>query len=131
MTTTIDIPGGTAQLRDPDDMTVRQRNAYMAALMSVPPQIRHAIKDDTLDDIAMTEGDMQAFFRLNSVAAWAFLDSWTLDRPLPALDEMEDLPVSVHDALLVGVAPLIAALMHKDASFGPDGSPDPSSPTEP
>lgn len=153
MGTEIEIPGGTAVLRD--ELNVRQRAAFQAASVAIPKVYRHAIgallesakaqagpdADDEairaavagkFDEIEWTEEGFLAMHHVNVVNAWAYLESWTLDRPLPVTPaDMGELPIGVFDALLAAVQSRTVDMILEDAGFTPDGAADPDSPTGP
>lgn len=153
MSKEIEIPGGTAMLRD--ELNVRQRAAFQAASVAIPRDYRHALgnlieaakaqagpdaDEDAMraavvgkfDEIEWTEEAFLAMHHVNVVNAWAYLESWTIDRPLPSTPaEIEELPTSIFDALVAATKARTAEMILEDAGFTPDGAADPDSPTEP
>jgi hypothetical protein len=132
-TTTIDIPGGQATLRE--ELNVRQRSLILAAGRALRKDLREMVfggKAKEINDADMSEADFLALWHLNEVMVFVLLDSWTLDRPLPAgVDQIGDLPTDIYDALMEGSTGAAASAMSGAGEFGPDGAPDPKSPTGP
>ena len=133
---TIDIPGGTAVIRERNELTERQRRAVRNTML--------AALGDQLGDMQIDEPNMRLkitpelpaqLFAMRDVAILQGLVSWTLPdpvrpgelRPLPAdTDEVLDLPGDVYDALANECQEAIGGLF-TDVS----PSPDPARPTSP
>lgn len=133
MSTTIDIPGGTAVLRDADDLSNRdvktlQRTMRSAATAAVKmkeagyeegsPESWAAalsqLSDDELNDIDLYQ-------RACTILR---LESWTLDRPIPTnADEVDDLPRALFAAVTAAAADISLS-----EEFGLDGAADPKAP---
>ena len=144
MTTRIDLPGGAwADIKAPDELTNRDRKLlrrYAMGAMGVrskllaagfgadqlatgisDPEIEAKIGDTlTADDLDATDSAQSAFIV-------SYLSAWSLDRPLPTMDTVDDLPGPVFDAL----AKATTSLGDATPDFGPDGAMDPASPTVP
>lgn len=132
---TVEIPGGTAQIREQRDLSVRQRRMIEVAgikasglLRKLPEgvQIEQMQGIDTLELLRMgfDESDLEAFQNLQDITILATLASWTLDRPLPTAETVGDLPGPLYDALS-GESSAPGA----EVVTGFEVSPDPQSPT--
>jgi hypothetical protein len=84
----IQIPGGTATLRD--TLTIRERREIQRialGAMSLANQI-------TGDSVAMNAADagllMDTQDKMADATLVAYLQSWTLDKPLPTLDTIDE-----------------------------------------
>jgi hypothetical protein len=132
-TTTIDIPGGQATLRD--ELTVNGQELMQAVTFGIGKDTKEKIldliahKDDEGFEPEITFEQSMAMSRLNRAAVIAFLKSWTLDEPLPTLDSLGDLPAGLFNTLMQAVAGRGADAVLGTGEFGPDGSADPNSPT--
>lgn len=128
---TVSIPGGTATVRDVDDMTERQRRLIRTAIFAAAADAL----GDTLDvngaapeqvQVHVTGELGERMFAMRDARIVAAVAEWTLDRPLPTLDTVQDLPGGVYDALDRETTGLTAAV---STDFSAD--PDPQSPTPP
>lgn len=127
---TVNIPGGTAALREKADIKVRHRQlveaAYIpasTAMMKLPGDLKELENFDlSASDITRTEA--QALFDLQSATIVAALESWTLPGPIPTMDTVGDLDQDVYDALSEATASLATEVVLPD-SFDPT---DPSKP---
>ncbi len=127
---TVDIPGGTAVLREKQDIKVRQRQlveaAYIpasAAMAKLPGNIEE-LKDFDLSKSDITISEAQTLFDLQSATIVAALASWTLDAPLPTMETVGDLDQDVYDELGAATASLGNEIVAPE-SFEPT---DPRSP---
>lgn len=130
MSRTVEVPGGSAVLRDPDELSERQRRVVRKAVF--------AAAADALGDELPTEAGQaptsvhlsaatpDLMFGTRDAAIVASLVSWTLPDPLPTVETVQDLPAGLYDALAEASAGLISGLT---VDFAP--SPDPDSPTPP
>lgn len=118
----VDLPDGHwALLVTPKEMTVgRRRLVEIASAVYA-----HALSSDD------PEAEPRALMRVQDATIVALLASWTLDRPLPALDTLDDMPSDVYDALQEACAARGREVA--EAVDGPDfgPTPDQSSPTSP
>ena len=126
---TIEIPGGTAQIRGLDELTVGQERmiqrghiATLRILMASSDlterleQQAERLKAEQGDEAVQTQDelvasmdgptrlamlrsslgasdeDLMVMERYQSAVVLAFLDSWTLDRPLPTMETIDGLP---------------------------------------
>lgn len=161
MARTIDIPGGSAVLYDKQTEINPRRKREIEIVSARLGQLTDGITqagrllcegdviDDRTDklnedgtrkfpgpDLDLTEDQLRTMFRLNDVIAWALLDSWTLDRPLPkSPTEMLDIePPEVYEALRQAAGEINAAMdtggfTADDPAVRPaDGEPDTSLP---
>lgn len=115
MTTSFPIPGGEATFRD--KLKVRQRNliedaqgALMALVSKIPPEILSAAAGDELPAgtvVQLTAEDGRELRRLQrevtEARLIAYLESWTLPRPLPTMETLGDEDEDVYDALMDAV----------------------------
>jgi hypothetical protein len=151
MSITVTIPGGTAELLTPEEMTPRlQRVTQVIALQASPlmKKLNSAgtlkmpdgtVKDnpgaavENLPDVELTEREAHLFFSITDASIYAHLKSWTLvdaaGEPLarPAtIDAVQDIPSPVYDALSAA----INAMKPVTAQFEPDEETleDPGSP---
>lgn len=143
---TIPIPGGAATFRESEELRGRDRKIIKAAAHAavftaakLPPSVIAARDDgepvEELEQrvradaasVSMNMADMLTFEDVREVAVIATLASWTLDRPLPTLETIGDLPGDLYEALLDAAAPLPASA--DDTDFSPTR--DKESPTSP
>lgn len=109
---TVDIPGGTASLREKDDVKVRQRQlvesrmvAAASALEKLPGEMSELeTYDITKSNLTAAEAD--SLFDLQSATIVAALASWSLPAPLPTMDTVGDLDQELYDALSTATAGL-------------------------
>src|ERR1035441_8373954 len=95
---TIDIPGGTAQLRDrPEELRVRQHRIVDNATVSALPafrkinEARRTLERDGIEctnseltrEAALSRKESEALMERQDAQIVALLASWTLDRVLP------------------------------------------------
>ncbi len=146
--TRIDLPGdGWADIKDPDDLTNRERKLLrrhgMASLH--PPrqdgrlrcQGRPGTIGRSVDDIprgdasgsgrSLTADDLDLLDDAQSAFIVVFTAAWSLDLPLPTMDTVDDLPGPIWDVL----AKATAALGDGTLDTSVDNVTDPSSPTGP
>lgn len=125
--TTVDIPGGTATFRD--KLTTERhrrpikRAAFRAAgAISKLPQERPdegGIKE-LLAALPLTRDEADSLLDLYDATILAFLESWTLDRPLPTCeDDLLDLDSEVYDALQDAASKLQTPDAVADTDFSP------------
>lgn len=140
---TVEIPGGTATIRDPDELRAKDADlieaaAYAAspALQKLPPELLAAAGSDddpaeaaakfgeAVKDVHFTMDEWLLLTQMRRATVVATLDSWTLDRPLPTMQTIGDLPRDLMAALdtAMGGVPVQA---RTDFSL----STDPESPT--
>lgn len=127
MSRTVVIPGGSAVLRDPGEMTERQRRAVRGPLLAVAADLTGGeIPADghAPETVHLTPGVGGLIFQIRDAAIVAALISWTLELPLPTLESVQDLPGDVYDALVKETEGVFTGL---GVDFSP--SPDPESPT--
>lgn len=115
MSTTIEIPGGTAELFDDAELTPRRQRPVQELALQVGglmDRIAQAGKVTTSDGEADTQpglpgpeveiSDRQAeqLSRLGDLVTFMYLKSWTLETPFPATaDDLLDLPSPVYNAI--------------------------------
>jgi hypothetical protein len=133
---TVEIPGGTAELRDRLDIKIRHRRmieaaavAASAAMAKLPDNIpAEQLKQTEVETLSLTRQEATTLFELQDATIVASLASWTLDEPLPNLDTIGDLEQDVYDALALATSE-VGANVAAPENF--DASPDPESPTQP
>lgn len=126
MTTTVIIPGGQAVIRDPEDMTERQRRTIRSIVFDAAAGSVEDISDIAGPDpkMRLTPAVVGSLFTMRDAAIVSGLVSWTREEPLPTSDTVLDLPAALYDALAKATTGLVQAVM---TDFSP--SPDPQSPT--
>src|ERR1019366_5494029 len=144
MSTTVDIPGGTAVFleRGQDEIPGRAMKliraatvAAMSELSDFPQLLEPPVEGETtearterlrpfLEGIRLSTNQAMAWDNMREAAAVALLKSWTLDRPLPTLATIGDLPEELYDTLLEAVGGFSAAEVKTNfAPTGPGESP--------
>lgn len=105
MPTTINIPGGTATLRDPEDIRVKHRRPIQVLALSMSPEARQVLDSaQPGSDISfggLPEADITNLIRINEAAVYARLLSWTIPDPLPeSAQDVEEMRGVVYDVLM-------------------------------
>jgi hypothetical protein len=137
VTTRIDLPDGqSAVLREPSELTNRHRKQLRRAAMPAY-KIREKFvaadqPDDTPTDTAgiFDRADASDFDLVSDMQAAyivTYLQEWTLDRPLPTADTVDDLPGPIFDILAKATTQLGIGSVKIDV----DDAVNPESPTEP
>lgn len=115
MSRRIDLPGGAwADLKDPDELTNRDRKLLrrrvnsatkvgdrLRALGVTADMAREGVSDALAAQVEAVL-DSDAFDALSDAQGAfivAYTAAWSLDRPLPTLDTVDDLPAPIFDAL--------------------------------
>lgn len=124
MSSTITIPGGTAELFTKHELTPRRRrplekldvqNGPLLTKIRLARTITKA--DGTTEenpglfgpDLILTDHDAELLTNYNDAKVVSRLKSWTLEAPVPTTtDQLLDVPGDVYDALSAGVAALLA-----------------------
>lgn len=139
----IEIPGGMAEIRD-RLTSERQRRplkaAWIAAQGAYTKLRDRGITDDMSDDEAervaerttLTLAESSALLEVQDASIVAFLQSWTLPRPLPTIENVQDLEPDLYEALANATKDLAASALVDEPNFTPskdikDGSPTPAS----
>ena len=111
----IDIPGGTATLKD--TLTIRERRAIQhiaLSAMSLANQL-------TGDSVALNPTDagllMDTQDQMTDATLIAYLVEWSLGKPPPTLDTIDEMDADVYDAIN-------AAIEKKGGVAGVDTSPN-------
>lgn len=109
MSSTVDIPGGKATLRENREVKQRDRRRLEAAAVLASPAIAkiQAVRGDdedprTLDmaQVGLTRDEFDALYELQDATILAYLKDWTLSQPLPKnADDLGDLEGELYDAL--------------------------------
>lgn len=119
MSTSVDIPGGTAWLRDPADIRERHRRLVQTAMVplrrvfaAVPqelaeiasgtgPEAEQArIKAGTIvGENVTTRQEAAAMKELHDAVIVALLSEWSLPERVPTMDTIEDVSPEIYDAL--------------------------------
>lgn len=145
----VPIPGGTAFLKDKDELRGRDSKLIKAAVLSAQGALRQLGDEATIKKgetkeqagkrlekyleehpLNLSEEDAFKMMTLKEATVVAYLDHWTLDIPVPrTTKELGDLPGPIYDALdeAVGGDLLDATSNVVDT----DVNPDKSSPTGP
>jgi hypothetical protein len=150
MTTTVEIPGGTATLRAPEDLTARHTRPLKSVMLALGPErFAEAASSDAVKaaqaagnnpaagmaliaELDLTEDEASLLEKVNDAIVWKWLANWTIPRPLPtSIDEILDWPDTLRDALVEATAPVEAAHQAAEANdrFGVAAVEDPQSPT--
>ena len=139
----IDLPGGGwASIKDPDELTNRERKLLRRHVFGatdlrskllaagVKPGTRpEDVPEEVMEAIGETLelDDLEALSDTQSAFIVAYTAEWSLQRPLPTMDTVDDLPGPIFDAL----AAATAELGDGSLEVTPDQQPDPASPTGP
>jgi hypothetical protein len=134
MSTTVEIPGGTAVLKDDSEMTnkeVKTLRRSARAASSVALHLEEMGYDETnpeswkaLSKLPEEEYDNLDIFQRTCVLIR--LKSWTLDRPIPTTeDEVDDLPRNIFVPITTA-----AANVNLSDEFGIEGAGDPKVDTD-
>lgn len=115
MSRTVEIPGGTAELFDRDELTPRRRipakallyraDDLLAKIASARTVTKPDGESDTRaalngPDVRLTQYEAETLEQLQYATTWGWLKSWTLDIPLPATwEDLLDVPSHITDAL--------------------------------
>jgi hypothetical protein len=147
---TVEIPGGTADFREqgkdeiPGRSVKLMRAAAVAAaseLSSFPELFEPGRPGETdaertarlaprMEGVAFSTRQAMAWDNVREATVVALLKTWTLDRSLPTLESIGDLPDDLYDALLNEVGGMSAADIEVDFS-PPDRAGLEESPTGP
>lgn len=117
---TVPIPGGTADLREQNEIKVRHRrlvesaSAGAAVALAKLPSDQAELEAATLADLDLTEVEADNLFRLQDATIVAALDSWTLPDPIPTLATVGDLTPEVFDALAEATRDLGTVIASKE-----------------
>jgi hypothetical protein len=133
----IPIPGGQAKFYEPAKLTPRRTRELeiigaeilprMAEVANAAKVSADGVVPDVSDilsgpDVRLTRDELRSFMEFNEAAAWAFLESWTIDLPLPATpDDLQDLPRELYEAITRHAAKLTVATK---LDFSVDSLPD-------
>lgn len=124
MSSTVTIPGGTAELFTKSELTPRRRrplekldvqNGPLFAKIKVARKVTKADGSSEENvglfgpDLILTDHDAELLTKYQDAKVWARLKSWTLPEAVPASpDALLDISGDVYDALAVAVAGLEA-----------------------
>lgn len=122
MSSTVDIPGGTAELFDRNELTPRRRIPAKALLYRADDLLAKIASARTLtkpdgesdtrpalsgEDVRLTQYEAETLEHLQYATTWGWLKSWTLDIPFPTTwEDLLDVPSDVTDALNAAVQKL-------------------------
>lgn len=145
---TINIPGGTAKIKDRKDLRGRDSKLIKASalaaqnvLAKIPEEARPKPKEDekvaaermnkylTEHPIQMTPAEGMQLLDLKEAVMVAYLAEWSLDLPLPTLETIGDLPDDIYQALDDATGGEVINAAVASANF--DVNPDTNSPTGP
>lgn len=135
----IPVPGGLAKFFKPGDLTPRRTRELEVIGAELMPRIqelaraqRVMVDGRVVDEsgvltgppVGLTRDEIRQFMEFQEASAWAFLESWTIDRPLPQTpDDFQDLPRALYDAVMEHASKLSFANMSED-QFTVDALPD-------
>lgn len=143
----VKIPGGTANFRDANDPELPGRSVKIlkaAATSAVShlsdyPELfepqregeseedRNTRLDGRLQGMKLSVDQAMALDNLREATVVATLESWTLDRRLPTLDTIGDLPAELYNALLEQAGGLSAIQLEEN--FNATKDPNDGAPT--
>ena len=114
---TIDIPGGSASLREQEDLKVRHEQLVEGALVGAASAIiklQSAAGDEAGVDISsinvvklgLDRKEIAAVYELQDAKVVASLASWTLPEPIPTMDTIGDLDPALYRELTFAVRDL-------------------------
>lgn len=126
----VPIPGGTAMVRDPEDLTERQRRTIRSVMFTALDGAEVNADTQALDassvSMKITPALGAAMFDLRDAGIIAGLVGWSLPDTKPTIDTVQDLPGDLYDALAKATEPLLGGM---SVDFSP--TPDAASPTPP
>jgi hypothetical protein len=101
---TIDIPGGTATLRDIEDIRQRDKRLVLSAsIAAVGALVKIGEQEDAetsdMTSLGLTLAEAESFADLQYAVVIAELAAWSIPEPLPTLQTIGDLKPAVYDAL--------------------------------
>jgi hypothetical protein len=133
----IPIPGGQAKFYEPAKLTPRRTRELEIIGAQILPRMQEVanaakvtadgVAPDVSDilggpDVRLTRDELRTFMEFQEAAAWAFLESWTIDLPLPdSPDDLQDLPRDLYEAITRHAAKLTVAT---EIDFSVDALPD-------
>jgi hypothetical protein len=135
----VQIPGGTAHLREAHELRVRHKRPVEAASVGASSALAKLPDDPeelaaaTMVELGLSTEEATALYEIQDATILATLVSWTLDEPIPDATTIGDMRPEVYEALAVATREDGAA-MATGVDFDP---PDPksegfaSSPTPP
>jgi hypothetical protein len=128
---TVDIPDGTACLREKSDIKNKHQRLVQAAAVAAAPLIaklpqdvvaRGSMTEREVMSLGASRHEVESLFELQDATIIAVLDSWTLPQELPTMDTLGDLDPDLYQALSNVCAPLGSEITTE--TFSP---PDPRS----
>ena len=149
---TVEIPGGVASFREQgkDEIPIRSQKVLGAAIasarshFSATPELFEPLKEGEtqesraerlgLESAALSPAQALSLMTLQEATVVALLAEWTIGRPLPTLDNLDQLGVDLYTALMDAVGGIAASedLDTPDFSVQPmtaEGSPTLPSPS--
>jgi len=119
MSKTVKIPGGTAELFEPKELTPRRRIPAKAVLYRADDLLSKIANARRVEspggdieenpalngpDVRLTQYEAETLEHLQYATTWGYLKSWTLNIPLPAtFEDLLDVPSEVTEALNAAV----------------------------
>ena len=141
MSTTVDIPGGQAVLRD--KLKQRQRRELEIAMFAIESvveklqtagvKIEAGMKPQDVDTsgVKFTAQEARAMLDFQDATILAFLESWTLQQPVPTTaEQLGDVDTDVYDALAEATRGLGAGAVDVSENPAPESPTGPSSGSE-
>jgi hypothetical protein len=99
--------------------------ALIVAIQNMDPGPERDTASEALDG-ALSEDDVETLYRMQEATLAALLIDWSLDRPLPTVHTVGDLPDPLYQALVAEVATEAAAAVSLDLDMSVEaGPPDP------
>lgn len=137
----VEIPGGTATLREKPDIKVRHRRLIEAAGIAAAPLLarlpndrgeKEALSEADVIGLGVSKQEATALFELGDATIVAALAAWSLPDPLPTLETIGDLDPELYEALGTVCAELGAEVTEETFEPPAPGSPGfEASPTAP
>lgn len=131
----VEIPGGTARFREQgkDEIPVRSEKilaaAYMSAQSYFPDAMSAAEGAQQPEEPPVSVQQGLAFTGVREASVVALLAEWTLPRPLPTLENIDQLPSDLYWALLGAVTDEDVAPDSDRPDYSPQPTSDGESPT--
>jgi hypothetical protein len=141
MTDKIEFPGGWAKLRDPHDVTERQRRplskvqrallgSNIGDVLIARQQAGQEVSEEEMTRLLrpyLADEAMDLFEDSDDLLILALVEEWSYEKPVTA-EAIQDLPAKVYDTLRDACRPLLPAVLGAEDE---QAVLDPESPTTP
>lgn len=122
----VQIPGGTALLREKGDLKQGHRRLIETAALAAGDVLHRLGENPPKEQLAamrLSWEDSEAVLRLQDATILAVLDSWSLADPVPTMATLGEMDTDLYDALAQATKSLGAEVAKEtDFSFSPDHS---------